>query len=142
MQRRGAGGPEDRDDRVDLAVVESNMVTAGTLRAPCGNGLLLFGGFRDVQAGFAVDEVGQGEAERVGGAHVGEGAEHSGEVREVLVFAEAGDDVEFAAGVVFDGFDRGEEVGGHCVEVLQPGVFEGVGGRRVVQQPTFRLGSW
>lgn len=135
MQRRGAGCTEDRDDRVDLSVVERGVGAVCALGAPLGNGLLLGCGFGDVHLGFAAFDVGQREAEGVGGADVGERAEHAGQVWEVLVFAEPRDDAQLASGVVFDCFDGCEEVGGHRVEVFEPSFLEGVRGDESRRDP-------
>ena len=60
----------------------------------------------DVHAGLAAVEDGESEAEAVGAADVGEGAEHAGEVGKVAVVGEARDRLEVAAGGVLDGLDR------------------------------------
>ena len=128
VQRGGAGGGQDGDHRVRRLVASRDVLAGGTFGAPGGDRLLLRGRVRDVHVGFAADELGELEAERRRGADVGERAEHAGQVGEVLVLAEPGDDFQLAVGAVLDGLDRGEEVGGHRVEVVEAGLGEGVGG--------------
>ena len=142
VQGGGAGGAQDGDHRIGGLVAGVDVAAGGTLGAPGGDRFLLRGRVGDVHVGFAADEVGELEAERGGGADVGEGAEHAGQVGEVLVLAEPGDDLQLAVGAVLDGFDGGEEVGGHRVEVVEARRRRGRGGRRGGRRPTSRPASW
>ncbi len=88
VQRRGAGGAQDRDHRVFHPVGQVEVFAGGSFTSPVGHGALIVRWWGQVNVRAPTVEDGKRETETVGAAHIAERSEHARQVREVPILGQ------------------------------------------------------
>ena len=104
VQRRRAGGAQDRDHRVFHPVGQVEVFAGGSFTSPVGHGALIMRWWGQVNVRAAAVEDGKRETETVGTAHIAKRAEHARQVREVPILRQADHRFQVAFLVVLDPF--------------------------------------